>query len=1242
MAKTLQFRRGTTSELSTIAGAVGELFVDTAKDTVVVMDGSTTGGFPLQRELLSGTNIKTVNGTSLLGSGNITISGSGSSFDQDLNTTNDVLFNTALIGDVSIIGNQIGAVDSYGNVDTLVIDGDLDVQGTFTVNGQPVLVDLSAKQDTLFSGTNIKTINGTSVLGSGNITISGFSGNYNDLTNKPSLFSGSYNDLTNRPTIPTVPTNISAFTNDANYATTTQLNTKQNTLVSGSTIKTINGQSVLGSGNLVITGDGSVLDLSQFATKVDLLILDSDEVDEGITNQYYKDSKVASLFNHTEHSNIDFVYEDGVIKGTVAAPAPAGGIIPPTEASYENLAVTTSTQFIPTATVEVDNQYDFNNQGWQSNSSKYAFKHMYPGWANWLIDAYSALSILPNPNNLDSTTLGNQFKNKNYLLIGSQHFNDILQSPLGQNKINVGDTVNITIRAVNSSNQIDTFTAQTKITIAPFKFNQFPAGYDSFTDPTNGFNFDGDQQMFYVLALDWIKLSDFSVGQTTGQSLYDPGWIFTGAGGDGNYYTSANYFGDRGYDANAQYLRWQFIGENTMNVGYGPMGLDTMSFVTSPVYTAQFNSNNFNQVTQNINALVYGNTLPYTTITASVYDQNQYKIKIGTTNLGLSNQTQFKKYIGLGNEPVVSIGQLEGYEAPTTKTLAFTGQLAKRLVDGSNNNYATITDVNDQIPDWVGIGTQSSAFSSSNFIRGSGSGPVWSSISLDTVLSSGNSSSNSMILSSSSDAIIDSNGNINNGAILTSGGIGVRRTLLAQDIISRNKITATNTVNAKTVEVNTIKANSSSNVTLSAPINQTGAGAHPGDANYNDVKVLLNSSPTGKNTLTQTYSGTAFAISSTSFSSFTNTQSPRIDLYQGSDSTSWNNFKTFITTQLNLSNINNRRFNLKLTVGGTPIDVDVIINSRNDYGTWMQLYVRDFIGDNKGLIFTSSGRNLNSSDTISISDEYTNYAFLDKSSNTVTPVTNGTVLIGKGIAPPNGTPGYSFTVGNSSSNYIEIPNPTNADFGSGDWTVDTWVALGDAAHRITNGYYDRMPILRIGSSPSDSNSFDLFHQWNTTFRLRLNSTNYQTSTNYWTGAYNTNGGWTHFAVSKSGTTITVVIDGTEVKTFTVPANSLDLSANKMYLVGHSYWTHYYNFRVTDGVARYNGAFTPTVDQLPYAVNPYSGDTVSSAIAVNGGLQLNDVGLAVPNNNISGGYMYVEGGALKYRGSNGTVTTIGAA
>ena len=110
MAKTLQFRRGTTAELSSVTGAVGELFVDTTKDTVVVMDGSTPGGKTLATEEF------------VLANG-----GTGGSYDQSLNTTDDVVFNSALVGDVSIVGNTVSGVDSYGNADTLVVDGGLQV-----------------------------------------------------------------------------------------------------------------------------------------------------------------------------------------------------------------------------------------------------------------------------------------------------------------------------------------------------------------------------------------------------------------------------------------------------------------------------------------------------------------------------------------------------------------------------------------------------------------------------------------------------------------------------------------------------------------------------------------------------------------------------------------------------------------------------------------------------------------------------------------------------------------------------------------------------------------------------------------------------------------------------------------------------------------------------------------------------------------------------------------------------------
>ena len=69
MTRIVQHRRGTTSSLSTILGAPGELFVDTSLVTVVVHDGVTTGGVTLARNadlstLSSNVNTRITNVTS--------------------------------------------------------------------------------------------------------------------------------------------------------------------------------------------------------------------------------------------------------------------------------------------------------------------------------------------------------------------------------------------------------------------------------------------------------------------------------------------------------------------------------------------------------------------------------------------------------------------------------------------------------------------------------------------------------------------------------------------------------------------------------------------------------------------------------------------------------------------------------------------------------------------------------------------------------------------------------------------------------------------------------------------------------------------------------------------------------------------------------------------------------------------------------------------------------------------------
>ncbi len=46
MSTAVQLRRGTTAQHASFTGVVGEVTVDTDKDTVVIHDGTTAGGFP--------------------------------------------------------------------------------------------------------------------------------------------------------------------------------------------------------------------------------------------------------------------------------------------------------------------------------------------------------------------------------------------------------------------------------------------------------------------------------------------------------------------------------------------------------------------------------------------------------------------------------------------------------------------------------------------------------------------------------------------------------------------------------------------------------------------------------------------------------------------------------------------------------------------------------------------------------------------------------------------------------------------------------------------------------------------------------------------------------------------------------------------------------------------------------------------------------------------------------------------
>ena len=70
MATSIRLRGGTTSQHSTFTGAAKEVTVDTDKNTIVVHDGSTAGGFPLVAKDASGNAAFADNEKAIFGAGN--------------------------------------------------------------------------------------------------------------------------------------------------------------------------------------------------------------------------------------------------------------------------------------------------------------------------------------------------------------------------------------------------------------------------------------------------------------------------------------------------------------------------------------------------------------------------------------------------------------------------------------------------------------------------------------------------------------------------------------------------------------------------------------------------------------------------------------------------------------------------------------------------------------------------------------------------------------------------------------------------------------------------------------------------------------------------------------------------------------------------------------------------------------------------------------------------------------------
>lgn len=196
--------------------------------------------------------------------------------------------------------------------------------------------------------------------------------------------------------------------------------------------------------------------------------------------------------------------------------------------------------------------------------------------------------------------------------------------------------------------------------------------------------------------------------------------------------------------------------------------------------------------------------------------------------------------------------------------------------------------------------------------------------------------------------------------------------------------------------------------------------------------------------------------------------------------------------------------------------------------------------------------------------------FIDSSKNNVTPTVIFNAQTSTAQSKFGGSSFYNAGAGNRLEVYYNTASVV--DFGTNDFTVECWV------YRITTG--TRQFI------------FDTRGSGSVPLGMRIEGTNVleviRGGTQLFLGTTVLSGStWNHFAISRSGTTMRIFIDGvqegsiTNSDSFTQTAGGRYVIAASGFALGNNPLNGYIDeFRITRGVARYTSGFTPQTKAFP--------------------------------------------------------------
>ena len=174
------------------------------------------------------------------------------------------------------------------------------------------------------------------------------------------------------------------------------------------------------------------------------------------------------------------------------------------------------------------------------------------------------------------------------------------------------------------------------------------------------------------------------------------------------------------------------------------------------------------------------------------------------------------------------------------------------------------------------------------------------------------------------------------------------------------------------------------------------------------------------------------------------------------------------------------------------------------------------------------------------------------------------------VTPTFTTGGVTFD-GNDS---LSVPNSTDLNFGSGDFTVECWVNSDNTGQNNN--------LVRMWDSSANRRSWAIEISSNKTITFSVNSTGSNPSTNVSGGSLE-NGQWYHVATVRDGNTLRVFVNGIQVKTSSF-SGSLYNNTTDAVLIGDITEGKISNVRIVKGTAVYTTDFDPPFYDLTNITN----------------------------------------------------------